>query len=696
MTVHAPRSVWKRAQKNLIKRNGGKLARPGTEPRRDGHTQIVVIRCGATNSTSLAAAVYAIATAAAAGAGLPPPAFVISGGCASERGSPFDDVEYIADGDTTSGVPHYHDSSSSFHIYWDPACDGGGLFPAAWLVKNGSHAPACSYIAAFVSDNSYSPPLGTETWRVNCDGYNWTDMDLTLTHPSPSQPPPPQPPPSTPPSPPPPLSPPPPSLPPLDTVPSIWFTGGCSSNGTSAVDNVEYVAGGYTASRALFYHDANASRKFYIYWDPDCSCGGAPARWIVDTDAPNTTAPCDLDGDGECSDKAHIDSDEPSLEIGTKAWWVDCDSEPNNLTTAYSSPLPPSPPSLPPAQPPPFLELPAEALGSNYLGSFPTRWLPASPHAPPPPPALPSPPQPPQRPPPPPPLPPLPPPPPPWPPPLSPPPGSPPLLPDLKLTPSTTEAIAAATATAAAVALLGFVFYLLRRRRRGCREASGEQVEPTNSEIHNKMLQAAGSLVGGLDAARVLFAAEGNRFAAAPRELVFGRPAQAALGIEHYMCVAPEVVPQGLLEGTAAIVREVTASSTDADRECLDYVLHAEAGSSERTYQGGLKRDCDACGRVLECRTVTNSSGKARGMRLEDFVSHPSAQHANLTEAHVVALRLYTTQARPRHRPPLALPLCRPRGLTPSLFLGPLTLRLYTTQAHLLPPPRSCALSPSP
>ena len=100
-----------------------------------------------------------------------------------------------------------------------------------------------------------------------------------------------------------------------------------------------------------------------------------------------------------------------------------------------------------------------------------------------------------------------------------------------RTTPSTTEAIAAATATAAAVALLGaFVFYLLRRRRRGRREASGEQAEPTNSEIHNKMLQAAGSLVGGLDAARVLFAAEGNRFAAAPRELVFGRPAQAALG----------------------------------------------------------------------------------------------------------------------------------------------------------------------
>ena len=73
--------------------------------------------------------------------------------------------------------------------------------------------------------------------------------------------------------------------------------------------------------------------------------------------------------------------------------------------------------------------------------------------------------------------------------------------------------------------------------------------------------------------------------------------------------------------------------------------MHAEAGSSDLTYQGGLKRDCDERGRVLACRTVADGSGVVRGMRLADFVSHPSAQLANLTEAHVVALRLYTTQA---------------------------------------------------
>ena len=43
--------------------------------------------------------------------------------------------------------------------------------------------------------------------------------------------------------------------------------------------------------------------------------------------------------------------------------------------------------------------------------------------------------------------------------------------------------------------------------------------------------------------------------------------------------------------------------------------------------------------------SAPDDRGVVRGMRLADFVAHPSARHADLTEAHVVALRLYTTQA---------------------------------------------------
>ena len=133
------------------------------------------------------------------------------------------------------------------------------------------------------------------------------------------------------------------------------------------------------------------------------------------------------------------------------------------------------------------------------------------------------------------------------------------------------------------------------------------------------MTEAVQDLVGGLDASRVLFAAEDeDRFTTAPSKLMFGRPATAALGVEHFMCVPRDAVPLGLLEGTAAILREVTAGGTDDDRECLDYILHAEAGSSDRTYQGGLRRDCDERGRVLACRTVADSSGVVHGELLDD------------------------------------------------------------------------------
>ena len=189
-------------------------------------------------------------------------------------------------------------------------------------------------------------------------------------------------------------------------------------------------------------------------------------------------------------------------------------------------------------------------------------------------------------------------------------------------------------------------------------------VETRKSEIHIKMSEVAGLLSGSLNAMRVLFSVAEDRFAAAPRELVFGRPAQAALGVEHYMCVASEAVMLGMVEGTAAIVREVSAGGTDDDRECLDYILHAEAGSSDRTYQGGLRRDCDERGGVLACRTATDGSGVVRGMRLADFIAHPSARHANLTEAHVVALRLYTTQALP-------LQSCVSHLHTPTLSVRP-------------------------
>ena len=70
-------------------------------------------------------------------------------------------------------------------------------------------------------------------------------------------------------------------------------------------------------------------------------------------------------------------------------------------------------------------------------------------------------------------------------------------------------------------------------------------------------------------------------------------------------------------------------------------MLYEEAGSNAKTFQGGLKRDCDEQGRLHPKRRAANG----RGMRLADFVAHESARAADLSEAHVAALRLYSTAA---------------------------------------------------
>ncbi|EOD08755.1 hypothetical protein EMIHUDRAFT_459945, partial [Emiliania huxleyi CCMP1516] len=87
----------------------------------------------------------------------------------------------------------------------------------------------------------------------------------------------------------------------------------------AALDNVEYVAAGYTASGAPYYR-ASTSSFSYLYWDPDCNGNGFGANWIVDADQPSTTASSDLDGDGSCNFRAYINSYSSSPPLGTTTW----------------------------------------------------------------------------------------------------------------------------------------------------------------------------------------------------------------------------------------------------------------------------------------------------------------------------------------------------------------------------------------
>ena len=77
------------------------------------------------------------------------------------------------------------------------------------------------------------------------------------------------------------------------------------------------------------------------------------------------------------------------------------------------------------------------------------------------------------------------------------------------------------------------------------------------------------------------------------------------------------------------------------DKECLAYVLHAAAGSSDRIFRNSPHpRDCDENGLRDDRKTASGE-----GMRLADFVEHPSAKLAGLKPEHIAAIRLYSTAA---------------------------------------------------
>lgn len=148
--------------------------------------------------------------------------------------------------------------------------------------------------------------------------------------------------------------------------------------------------------------------------------------------------------------------------------------------------------------------------------------------------------------------------------------------------------------------------------------------------------------VGSKDSAAADGARAGVRFAAKVAEMVMGQPEFAALGLDHFMCVPTSAVPPSVDEGVAAIVQEIETHGTAEDKECLHYVLHEAAGSSDRLFANSPHpRDCDAHGVRADRRRPSDGAP----MRFDDFVAHREAQRGNLHAPHVLALRLYTTAA---------------------------------------------------
>ena len=159
------------------------------------------------------------------------------------------------------------------------------------------------------------------------------------------------------------------------------------------------------------------------------------------------------------------------------------------------------------------------------------------------------------------------------------------------------------------------------------RQGQEARLNPTN-ELHREMIRVA-DLIGGLRNV-ALRDASGNRFTLQPRELVFGQPKEAALGVKYFLNVPEQELQQGILGGLEALQREVEAYGTDVDKECFTYVVDQEAGTSDTKFQEGLMRDRLPDGTLHPDRGVNG-----RGMRIADFLAHPNARKANLNECEV-------------------------------------------------------------
>ena len=117
--------------------------------------------------------------------------------------------------------------------------------------------------------------------------------------------------------------------------------------------------------------------------------------------------------------------------------------------------------------------------------------------------------------------------------------------------------------------------------------------------------------------------------------------AKSAKGLAWHMAVDDADLMQRMVAGAAAIRAEVAEHGTDEDKECLEYVLNAEAGSSDKLFSNScFPRDCDANG-LREDRKKADGTG----MRLADFAAGRQAETAGLALAHVLAIRLYSTAA---------------------------------------------------
>ena len=153
--------------------------------------------------------------------------------------------------------------------------------------------------------------------------------------------------------------------------------------------------------------------------------------------------------------------------------------------------------------------------------------------------------------------------------------------------------------------------------------------------LHEKPILDDGDLQKLRDAVLAGEPVGDSKFIEEAKDLITGEAKAAAEGLETLLCVgdSKETFYRRIALGVAGIQEEVKQfvqehGESDAGvgeiQELFNYIVYE--GTSEKKYPNGIRDE-----------------GRKPGTRLTYFVSHPKANKAGLSPAHVVALRMYTT-----------------------------------------------------
>lgn len=98
---------------------------------------------------------------------------------------------YVHQGSTSGGYPYYMAAGPNY-LYYDKSCDGEAGTTGRWIFDTSKPSTTawawddldndndCVYTGRIIS-TSMTPPVGRNTWQMDCDGSGFDDRDITIT-----------------------------------------------------------------------------------------------------------------------------------------------------------------------------------------------------------------------------------------------------------------------------------------------------------------------------------------------------------------------------------------------------------------------------------------------------------------------------------------------------------------------------------